>query len=125
MSLLLCRPGLAQAERAPADGPAIPPGQENLLLDMLGAGAGLPGCELIDGQVKYTTIKATYSCGEREIEYELAHRSKAGPDATTTDQFAVTLLSGEPPRDFADALISLIRSREGEFDWYWPGDNPE
>lgn len=123
MIVLLWVPAFAE-ENAAADGPAVPPGQENLLLDMFGPGAPLPGCELIDGQVNYTVIKLTYSCSGSEIEYELTHRSKGGRGATLTDQFAVTLTSGSPPRGFADALVSLVRSREAEFEWVWPGDVP-
>jgi hypothetical protein len=107
------------------DGPAIPPGRENLLLDILGPGAALP-CELIDGQVSYTVVKLTYACsGGGEVQYELAHRSRGEGAATLTDQFAITRKSGTPPPGFADALVSLIRARENEFEWIWPGDSPQ
>ena len=122
VSLLSCAPVFAEADAA-AEGPAIPPGQENLLLDILGPGAPLPDCELVDGQVNYTVITLTYACSSGEIEYQLAHRSKGGRGATPTDQFAITLKSGSPPRGFGDALISLVRARESEFEWVWPGDN--
>lgn len=121
MSMLLWAPVFAEQDTA-ADEPAIPPGQEDLLLDMLGPGAPLP-CELVDGQVNYTVIKLTYACAGGEVEYELAHRSKAGRGATPTDQFAITLTSGSPPPGFADALVSVIRSREAEFEWVLPAAN--
>lgn len=125
LGVLLCSPAFG-AEEMVGDGPAIPPGQENLLLDMLGPGAPLPGCELADGQVNYTVVVLTYDCAGSEVEYELAHRSKGTRAATPTDRFAITLVSGTPPRGFSDALVSLIRSREGEFEWVWPGeDDPE
>jgi hypothetical protein len=128
VTLLLCLPVLAQEASgagntaAPA-GPAIPPGQEELLLEMLGMGAALPDCELVDGQVNFTVITATYGCTSGEVTYDLSHRSKADRNATPTDQFAITLTSGSPPRGFSDALVSLVRSREAEFEWMWPGDN--
>jgi hypothetical protein len=123
MSLAVGVPSFAGTDSA-ADGPAIPPGQENLILQMLGVGAPLSGCDLVDGQVHYTTIKATYACDDSQVEYQLAHRSKAGADTTATDQFAVTLTSGSPPSGFADALVGVIRSREGEFEWLWLGGDP-
>jgi hypothetical protein len=93
---------------------------------MLGSGSALPFCELIDGQVKYTVVKATYGCGDSEIGYELTHRSQAAPGATLTDHFAVKLTNGSPPpAAFDEALVALVRSREGEFEWVWPGDQPE
>ena len=111
---------------ATADEPAIPPGQEDLLLDMLGHGAALADCVLVDGQVKYTIINATYACSGGDIEYRLTHRSEAQPGTTATDQFALELTSGTPPRGFEEALVSVVRSKEAEFEWYWPGDdNPE
>lgn len=116
---LLCAPAFAQEETV-ADEPAIPPGQEQLLLEMLGLGASLPACDLVDGQVQYTKIKATYGCDQSEIEYELTHPGDAGRDAIRTDQFAITRKSGTPPEGFENALVSLIRSREAEFEWYWP-----
>jgi hypothetical protein len=125
LGLLLCSPLLASEETV-GDAPAIPPGQENLLLEMLGPGAPLPGCELVDGQVNFTVVNLTYECAGGEIEYELAHRSQGTRESTPTDKFAITLISGTPPRGFADALVSMVRAREREFEWIWPGeDDPE
>jgi hypothetical protein len=123
MCTLLWAPAFAEQGGLP-DGPAIPPGQELLLLEMLGLGAPLPGCDLVDGQVKYTVVKATYACADDEISYELKHRSLGDAASTSTDQFAVKLTSGSAPKGFADALIALIRSREAEFEWVWPTVNP-
>jgi len=123
MCTLVSAPTLAEQGGMP-DGPAIPPGQEQLLLEMLGLGAPLPGCDLVDGQVKYTVIKATYACADDEVSYELKHRSQADASSTPTDQFALKLTSGSAPKGFADALLSLIRSRESEVEWVWPTVNP-
>ena len=122
MGVLFCNPTFGDDEVADA-GPAIPPGQENLLLEMLGPGAPLPGCELADGQVNYTVVALTFDCAGGAVEYELAHRSKATRAATPTNLFAITLVSGTPPRGFPDALVSLIRSRENEFEFVWPGED--
>jgi hypothetical protein len=73
--------------------------------------------------VKYTVIKVTYACSKGDVVYELAHRSQAQAGAMITDQFAITLTSGKPPGGFAEALTSLVRSNEDDFEWYWPGDN--
>jgi hypothetical protein len=123
--------GAAGSEKADAvaaaveKGPAIPPGQESLLLEMLGLGGVLPDCYLVDGQVKYTVASATYACSAGDLEYELAHRSQGAAGATFTDQFALTLRQGLPPAGFGEALASLVRSREAEFEWVWPGDDQQ
>jgi hypothetical protein len=119
-ALLLAPVVVAQNGAADADEPAIPPGQEELLADMLGQGATLPECDLVDGQANYTTITATYACPNGEVVFTLAHRSQGGRSATPTERFAITLQSGSPPHGFADALVSRVRSREGDFEWKWP-----
>ena len=48
---------------------------------------------------------------------ELRHPSAAPAGATLTAQFAVIVQSGSPPPGLADALVSLIRSREAAFVW--------
>src|SRR5262245_28129073 len=85
LSLVLCVPLFAEGGNA-SEGLAIPPGQENLLLQMLGVGKPLAGCDLVDGQVQHTSIKATYACEENNVEYRLTHRSLGGPGSTATDQ---------------------------------------
>jgi len=95
----------------------IPPGQEELISAMLGAGVTLAGCTFTGGEVIYTTIKATYACSGGPAVFELTHPSTASREAIQTAQFAITLQSGSPPRSLADALVSLIRSREDAFEW--------
>jgi hypothetical protein len=125
---LLFTPALAADEAPVPAGPMIPPGQEELLLAMLGKGMTLAGCTLTGGEVVYTTITATYACAGGPAVFELSHPSTAARSAIQTAQFALTLQSGSPPRSLADALVSLIRSREDAFEWeILPGadDAPE
>jgi hypothetical protein len=44
---------------------------------------------------------------------------------TQVGAFALTTLSGTPPLDFEDALVSRIRSRESLFVWTWPEPAPD
>jgi hypothetical protein len=104
---------------------AIPPGQEDLLLVMLGKGARLPeGCKLAAGEVDHTVIEATYDCPLGEVVLELAHPSEAQPSDKETEQFVFTVLEGAPPVNLTDAVGALIRSHEDEFEWKWPAEEP-
>jgi hypothetical protein len=131
-------PGAADAptvteEHAPAAGePAkeellnpeavIPPGQEELLADMLGRGATLPGeCKFAGVEADHAVVRTTYSCPSGEVVFELRHPSEAPRGATQTERFAITVKSGNPPNGLAEALASLIRSRESKFVWKWVG----
>jgi len=110
--------------------PVIPPGQEDLLAQMLGLGVSLPGdCKFTGGQADGPAIRATYRCGGAapstpgqgggEIVLKLLHPSEAPPAATRTEHFAVTVESGSPPDGLVDALTTRIRSQEGGFKWLW------
>jgi hypothetical protein len=105
------------------DAPGIPPGQEQLLAAMLGRGAPLPGaCTFRGGQVDHAVIRATYWCPSGLVVIALAHPSAAPASALQTANFAIALQSGRPPAALADALVSLIRSREAAFQWTFPPD---
>jgi hypothetical protein len=126
---VLCCAGLGTRvvaeEVAEVSAPAIPPGQEDLLLEMLGKGAKLPdGCKLAAGEVDHTVIEATYDCPLGEVVLELAHPSEGQPTDQETEQFVFTVLNGSPPESLTDAVGALIRSREGEFEWKWPAEEP-
>ena len=113
------------AGRAAADddGPVIPPGQEELLLAMLGRGTALPdGCALADGRIEHTAVKATYTCPLGDVILVLSHPSVAPATATQTERFALTVDSGSPPISLTDALAARLRAREGEFTWLWPAE---
>ena len=123
---ILFSPALAAEPPPVSPDPMIPPGQEELLADMLGRGATPAGCTLTGAAIEYSIIKATYACSGGEAVFELRHPSSAAASAIQTAQFAITLLSGSPPHSLADALVSLIRAREDAFEWEWlTGDDDD
>jgi hypothetical protein len=99
--------------------PAIPPGEERLIATMLGRSTLVRGCRLISGGVQYTVINATYECPRGPVTLELTHVLNATEASIQTGHFAITVLSGSPPPDFQEALLSRIRSRERAFVWIW------
>jgi hypothetical protein len=126
LSALLAAPAFAADEPPGFSNPMIPPGQEDLLAEMLGRGATLAGCTLTSAGVDHTIVKATYACPEGEAVFELAHPGTAQRSAIQTAQFAITLQSGSPPHSLADALVSSIRTREDAFEWEWlPENDPD
>src|SRR5262249_27141540 len=96
-----------------------PPGEEALIANMLGGATVLPDCRLVGCEVNYSVIQATYSCPDGRVAIELGHPQSATHPSTETAQFAITVVSGTPPRDFGRTLVSLVRSRESSFAWAW------
>jgi len=115
--LLIAR--ASAAESAALQGPAIPPGEEQLLAAMLGRGDVIAGCVLSGAGVEYTVVKAAYACEDGNVVLQLSHPSTAPRTAIQTNAFAITLLSGSPPGSLLDALVSLIRAGESAFEWKW------
>ena len=112
-------------KRGRLNGLVIPPGQEELLTEMLGKGATLPGsCKFAGGSVEGSIVQSTYACPAGEVVFELHHPSRAPAGATRTAQFALTLKSGSPPDGLQAALVALIRAREGSFRWKWLNASP-
>lgn len=95
----------------------IPPGQEELLGEMLGRGETLAGCQLDNGKVDHALVKVVYSCPSGEVELELVHPSVAPEGATKTERFAIMLQRGTAPEGLIPALASRIRSKESTFEW--------
>lgn len=123
--LLLAGPVAARGE-AEAPAPAesapfqyvIPPGQEELLADMLGRGQTLPGgCTFTNGQIEKTAVVGTYTCSGGEVVAELQHPSLAPADAPHTATFALVVRKGALPADLSAALLERIGAREGGFQW--------
>src|SRR5271165_3107931 len=54
---------LAPAARADV-GHVVPPGQEDLVAEMLGRGEGLGGCELVQVDMHPSAIEGAYRCQE-------------------------------------------------------------
>src|SRR5262249_37073247 len=109
----------------PGEEAVIPPGQEDLLADMLGRGATLPAqCQFTAGGVERTVVKSTYACPQGEVSYELRHPSQAARGAVRTERFALSVKTGSPPEGLTDALVSRIRAKEATFEWKWLGPTP-
>jgi hypothetical protein len=110
---------LAHPTRSPAgEQVVIPPGKEDLLADMLGRGATLPGeCRFDGGKADGPSIQSTYACPGGVVIVELLHPSNAPADATRTEQFAIVVRSGSPPAGLVDGLAATVRARESGFQW--------
>ena len=121
----LCYASLAAPVAAADRYPAIPPGEERLIAAMLGRARLIRDCKLISGGVHYTVIRATYNCPRTgQFTLELGHLLNATEESVQTGQFAIAVVSGSPPPDFGEALLSRIRSRESEFVWTVAEDAP-
>ena len=119
-ALGICLAGPLGAAEEAEDAPdaVIPPGQEELLLLMLGKGASLPdGCTLSDGQIDRTVVKATYACPLGDVIIQLSNPEQAPEKATETERFALVVDSGAPPESLLDALAASVRARESGFEW--------
>ncbi len=124
LSVLLAGGAMGSTDGGPApDAPGIPPGQEDLLLGMLGKGAALPGgCSVTDVGVVYTVIEAHYSCSHGEVVLELTHVSEAIDTDTQTADFAIAVLEGSPPPSLVDVVSLRVQEREDSFQWVMPAD---
>lgn len=110
--------GACASARASDREHAIPPGQEDLLAEMLGRGAALPGgCRFSGGQVQAAIVVAEYDCGGQAVVVELRHRGDAPAEVPRTERFAIVVRSGAAHPDLITALESRIRSREAGLEW--------
>jgi hypothetical protein len=119
LSACLLAPVFADENEIPDDDElVVPPGQDELLADMLGRGAPLPGpCRFAGGAADGPVIESTYQCPTGEVVLELVHSSQASPTAIQTERFAITVQSGSLPDGLVDAVASLLHAREGDFEW--------
>lgn len=97
----------------------VPPGQEGLILDMLGKGVELPGgCLLTGARVLRTHVAATWGCSGVERALELQSLDATGPLVVRTAKLAVVSAdAGDPARALADAVAARVREREDR--WHW------
>lgn len=103
----------------------IPPGQEELLGEMVGRGSELPGgCTLTAGRIEQAAVSATYACRDGEVVIELVHPHVAGRGATRTERFAVQAARGTPPEGLVAAIADRVRAREQVFEWKVLGPPP-
>jgi hypothetical protein len=96
----------------------IPPGKDDLIADILGRGATLPGqCRWDGGKADGPSIQSTYACPGGAVIVELMHPSTAPADAIRTEKFAIVVRSGSPPAGLIDGLAAAVRARESGFQW--------
>lgn len=120
VQLLAPRCGGADTPPAP-EGAVVPPGKEELLADMLGRGAALPGrCTFASGSIEHAVVRGRYDCPAGGVVLELRHPDTAPADVPRTGKFAIVLLSGAPPAGLVEALQSRLRTGEGAFEWLVP-----
>ena len=120
VSCAIVMAGMALLPSAPAKGDTavIPPGREELLADMLGRGATLPGgCRFASGDVDGPVARGKYACPGGEAAIELRHPSGASSGAIRTERFAVVAAGGTVPAGLLDAVAGLVRAREAQFEW--------
>src|SRR5512134_233107 len=99
-------------------GRAIPPGQEELLSQMLGRGETLPGnCRFAGGGIEGAIVVAKYTCETGTITVELRDAADAPASALRTQQFAIVVRSGPAPPELTEALATLVRDREASLEW--------
>ncbi len=109
-----------QAEHDEEGGAVIVPGKEQLLAEMLGQGATLPGkCAFLGGQIERSFVQAKYQCPDGEVTLDLRHVKSASAPLAKTEQFAIAVASGTPPAGLVDEVASLVRSKEAGFEWKW------
>src|SRR5438046_2290078 len=114
---------LAAAAQEPPQKPArvIPPGQEALLADMLGRGAGVlaKGCRFETAEVRRNFVLATYGCPRRSKAYVELHHPEASPNAPVrTGQFAILVTSGQASiPELMRAVAARVSAREKQFRW--------
>jgi hypothetical protein len=111
--------GLAAPAAARRPEFVVPPGQDELIAEIVGRGTTFPGaCRFTGGQVDYTLIRATYACDAGDVSVELQHPAAASPGVRRTVEFAVLVQHGVAPLGFVEALTAHIRSRESAFRWH-------
>ncbi|MCC6216008.1 MAG: hypothetical protein IT376_14170 [Polyangiaceae bacterium] len=115
--------GAALAGPEPGAPPwVIPPGQEALVLDLLGGKDTLPGgCSLESANIAAAEISAEYTCtgGRRQLVAE--HPSAPGAGAARAEALA---LRGGPeplPPEAIAAVLARVKARGGAFRWQAPG----
>lgn len=121
----LARPGsstrhTSEIEQPAAGGPVIPPGQEQMILDMLGGQADIGGCRLKTASVKRDVIEAAYGCGSGDARMlTLRYPQGAAGGSETTAKFAITG-GADADRELAAAVADRVRAHESAFQWVKP-----
>lgn len=97
----------------------VPPGQEGLILEMLGKGELLPGgCRLTGARVLRTHVAADWACEGGNRSLELRSLDDSGPLVARTAKLAVISEDeGDAARALVDAVAARVREREAR--WHW------
>jgi hypothetical protein len=118
--LILLVPAPAMAEAAHA----VPPGQEELVAEMLGRGQPMGGCRLTQVDMKPASVEGAYQCQDDAgtVGIVLEYPSSGKRAAFTTHEFAVSTRD-EPPAELLEGLRRRIIEREADWRWADVGDD--
>jgi hypothetical protein len=120
IAALVLTPALARGARAAV----VPPGQEDLVAEMLGRGEDVgPGCRLTAVDIEPTRIEGAYACQGQSGEARVAltyPSSSSPPAARTTREFVLSARSA--PESLLVALEERIRAREAAWRWATAAD---
>lgn len=118
-SIAMSLAGLTRADTASPY--AIPAGQEELILTMLGRGKELPdGCELANVSVNVSLIVASYRCSGQTVTLELEHPSVAKRSARKTAAFSISPGEGQPSKALVETVAASLQRHEEQFRWIRP-----
>lgn len=114
----LCAFALVAAARPARAELIIPPGQDEIVAQMLGRDAALPsGCVWAGASVAESKVTTTYKCASETHVFEL-RRPEEGPEgAPRTAKFAVVPVERSAPPELLDAIVARVRAGEGAFRW--------
>jgi tetratricopeptide (TPR) repeat protein len=100
--------------------PVIPPGQEQLLGQMLGINEVLAdGCKLDTAEVKLSQVEVKYDCAGGARRLVLRHPSSSEPSLAKTAAFAIGD-GGGATAALVDAVLSRATPRQAGFRWITP-----
>lgn len=100
---------------------AIPAGQEELVLTMLGRGEKLPdGCELSGVKIDISVILASFACEAGPAMLKLEHPSASKQANAQTEMFALSPGDGSAAPALIDAIATNVRLHEAQFRWITP-----
>lgn len=97
---------------------AIPTGQEELVLEMLGRDVDLPdGCTVQGASIEVSTIIANYACTNGPARILLEHPDVGKQELGRTTAFSLVAGEPAPSRALVDAVGANVRTHEGRFQW--------
>lgn len=106
---------LVQVVAAQDEAWVIPPGQDGVVLQMIGR--EVAGCTASNISVAADHVAVTFSCEGVERPLRLVHRDAAEEGARRTENFGI---AGDAPEALLDALVRQISEHEADFRWVRP-----